>query len=359
MKLNSETQNKKILIITTDIFGGGLEKFSQFLIEAIRNDYIIKVFLTNVKDKNKTTLYLQKFGVDFTLFTEKGKIKRFIALTKLLRSYNPFAVFCCWYRAGLLFYISNLFTTQRGQFFVLRLANHPIKKDGRLFSLTRSFVFARANFICTNSTNSAVWLKRNFPGSSTKVLTIYNPIIHSQGQFMASVKKYDLVWIGSFSPHKNPVEAIQIFNEFKKRRPGARFLMYGEGQLLVSSKQYAKLCGLECDIDFPGFCDSAFESLQKARCLIHTSSYEGFPNVLLEAVSAGIPIVSWDCEFGPSETIFAKKNGSLIPPGSKETFIEEALQWSTKGTIDSGVQSSILKRHEYSSFKKNIIDLIR
>ncbi|MEC5166148.1 glycosyltransferase involved in cell wall biosynthesis [Flavobacterium sp. PL11] len=61
-----------------------------------------------------------------------------------------------------------------------------------------------------------------------------------------------------------------------------------------------------------GFKNDALSHIKNAKYLVLTSKYEGFPMVILEALSAGIPVIAFDCETGPSELIQNEYNGFLV-----------------------------------------------
>ena len=81
-----------------------------------------------------------------------------------------------------------------------------------------------------------------------------------------------------------------------------------------------------------------------------TSLWEGFPNVLLEAMSYGVPSISFDCNTGPSDMIKQGVNGLLINPQKKDQGLSEAIEelilnkeYRTKLS-----ENSVLVREKYS-----------
>jgi len=115
---------------------------------------------------------------------------------------------------------------------------------------------------------------------------------------------------------------IRIF--LKLNAPGWKLLIAGGDA--VKQKNYEKLKQLIHDnnaqdrILLPGYVNNMDSLYQKIKIFAFTSSSEGFPNVIGEALSAGLPVVSYDCVAGPSEMIQDGVNGFLVPVFDDEAF---------------------------------------
>ena len=96
----------------------------------------------------------------------------------------------------------------------------------------------------------------------------------------------------------------------------------------------------------PGAVDDVHSVLSQAGIFAFTSYNEGFPNVLIEAMSVGLPVVAFDCEYGPSDIIRNGDNGILIPNGNIEQFAE-AICNLIKGSE---------KRNRIGNSARNVLD---
>jgi glycosyltransferase involved in cell wall biosynthesis len=109
-----------------------------------------------------------------------------------------------------------------------------------------------------------------------------------------------------------------ILSRIKKTIPGAKLLIIGDGHLKEKVYDAARLCGLTIyeegrnstddlennfDVYLLGFATNPFPYLSKSNVFLMTSLYEGFPNVLIEAMSCGLPVISSDCKSGPREIL--------------------------------------------------------
>ncbi|MBM3934275.1 MAG: glycosyltransferase family 4 protein [SAR202 cluster bacterium] len=73
--------------------------------------------------------------------------------------------------------------------------------------------------------------------------------------------------------------------------------------------------GLAGRVHLPGFKSNLWGYMKSASCYVLASRYEGLPLALLEGMAAGCPVVSFDCDYGPSEILTHMENGVLVRPG--------------------------------------------
>lgn len=128
-------------------------------------------------------------------------------------------------------------------------------------------------------------------------------------------------------PHKGMCELIRAFKYVREQRP-VRLIILGEGSDRPRLEREVARLGLQADVDLPGFRSNPFPFMQRAAVFVLASHYEGLPNVLVQAMSVGTPIVATDCRSGPAEILEHGKWGTLVPVGSEKALsdaISEAL----------------------------------
>ncbi|PAU97545.1 hypothetical protein CK240_08705 [Paracoccus salipaludis] len=96
---------------------------------------------------------------------------------------------------------------------------------------------------------------------------------------------------------------------------GARLTIFGEGPERAPLENLVRASGLEGRVSLPGIVRGPQEWLGAGHVLVVSSRFEGFSNVVAEATCSGLPVVSFDCPYGPSEMIVEGRNGFLVPPG--------------------------------------------
>jgi glycosyltransferase involved in cell wall biosynthesis len=83
--------------------------------------------------------------------------------------------------------------------------------------------------------------------------------------------------------------------------------------------------GLEEEVAMLGFVDNPYSYMAKANVFVLSSRWEGFGNVVVEALAVGTPVVSTDCESGPAEILAQGKYGELVPIGDPSAMATAIL----------------------------------
>ena len=129
-------------------------------------------------------------------------------------------------------------------------------------------------------------------------------------------------------PQKDFPTLLKAFAELRARRD-CRLILLGSGPLEDDLQKQAEALGITDDISFQGHVDNPFAYLARAQVFVLSSAWEGLPNVLIEALACGCPVVSTDCPGGASEILEAGRHGRLVPVGdaaAMATAIEATLE---------------------------------
>lgn len=105
-----------------------------------------------------------------------------------------------------------------------------------------------------------------------------------------------------------------------------RAIILGDGPLRAELEEQARQLGVADAISMPGFYEDIRPTLRLSGFFVLSSRWEGFGNVLVEALGAGCSIVSTDCPNGPSEILAQGKFGQLVPVGNSELMAEAILE---------------------------------
>jgi glycosyltransferase involved in cell wall biosynthesis len=173
---------------------------------------------------------------------------------------------------------------------------------------------------------------------------IYNPIFARDAtttpkiEAMWDAAEVRIITVGSFKAQKNQALLIRAFARVRKAR-AARLMILGAGQLEVELRQLARELGIADDVVFPGFAADPWPYYASANLFVLSSDYEGFGNVLVEAMRSGLPVVSTDCDSGPGEILDGGRYGRLVPVGD-----ERALADAMLAELDQPTDSASLRK---------------
>lgn len=150
-----------------------------------------------------------------------------------------------------------------------------------------------------------------------------------------------VVAAGRLTVQKDWPTLLRAFARLQQLRP-ARLVILGDGPLRGELQQTIIEMGLGEYVALVGFVPDITPYLGKADVFALTSLWEGFGNVLVQALGAGCSIVSTDCPNGPREILNGGEFGSLVPVGD-DRALAEALQLALEQPFDSARQRARAK----------------
>jgi glycosyltransferase involved in cell wall biosynthesis len=186
-----------------------------------------------------------------------------------------------------------------------------------------------------------------------KVVVIYNPVSPRIEEF---VKEHDisalqkgnyLLCIGRLVAAKAFHYTIEAFAQIAAQYPGLHLKIVGEGSEEARLKQLVVTLGISDLVDFEGYQHEVIPYYTGAVMTLLTSSYEGFPNVLLESIALGTPVVAFDCPSGPGEIVQDGLNGYLVKPQDTDHLVE-CLQRALDRTWDARLVSATAEKFSSS-----------
>ena len=230
-------------------------------------------------------------------------------------------------------------------------------------------LYAKADSIICNSMGNRDDLITNFGISKGKIEVLNNPIDLDKVDKIDPIADYfdsryfNIITVGRLNKGKNHKLLIDAVENID----GIRLYILGEGELENELKTIIVERNLGKKIFFMGF-DPPYKYLKAADLFIFGSNHEGFPNVLLEAMACGLPILSTNCKSGPDEIlkldvplkddIMITDYGILTPVNNKRLMIKgieyfrtntEYLLKTKKNSLERVRRfdkSSILRKYE-------------
>ena len=154
------------------------------------------------------------------------------------------------------------------------------------------------------------------------VVAISNPVTGG-AENTSSLKNKLVVTVGRLVPIKGFSSLIRSFKIVLSRFPDWYLDIWGIGPSMFVLEDEIDKNGLSDNIRLRGSSCSIQQELLSDSIFVCTSMFEGFGLTILEAMSCGLPVVSYDCDYGPREIIDDGQDGFLVPVGDEQKLAEK------------------------------------
>jgi len=332
-------RKKNVLLLVNQFYGGGAQKVIANLSIYLSAYYKVTVAIYN--DTDKVVFEYKgdfiKLNLPFAADTHNNPIhKRAIRSLSLLKQVRKLKkqkqidVTISFMEASN---IVNILTRRNDKIIISvrsflsnEFADIPRLK---VFGTFIRFLYKRADHIVVPANLLKIDLIKNFSVPENKVQLIYNFTDFAAVERLKQAPLPDhhlkifnndpvIINIGRINFPKAQWLQPMVLSRVKSKIPRAKLVILGDGQLKEKVYDTAIQCGLNIfeegknsiedldnnfDVYLLGFASNPFPYLSKSHVFLMTSVYEGFPNVLIEAMSCGLPVISSDCESGPREIL--------------------------------------------------------
>jgi glycosyltransferase involved in cell wall biosynthesis len=198
-----------------------------------------------------------------------------------------------------------------------------------------------------------------YPQLTEKSSVIYNPVAkhiedYAESHNLSQVEKQNyLLCVGRLEKQKAFHYVIEGFAGVANEFPNLRLKIVGQGSLEQELKQCALNLSVADRVDFDGFQRDMIPYYLYAKATLLTSLYEGFPNVLVESIMLGTPVIAFDCPSGPNEIVQEGINGFLIEHQDSENFKKKLVRLlsikfnaeNVKNTVKQNKVDEIVKQY--------------
>lgn len=150
------------------------------------------------------------------------------------------------------------------------------------------------------------WQKTN-----NNICQIYNPLPYESNE-VATLNDKTIISVGRLSPQKNYSSLIRAWKLVHQKHADWQLKIWGDGELKEQLQEEIQEQGVEQSCHLCGRTDNVSKEYLHSSAYVMSSAFEGFPMVLLEAASFGLPLISYACYCGPKDIIESGKNGYLI-----------------------------------------------
>ena len=131
---------------------------------------------------------------------------------------------------------------------------------------------------------------------------------------------------GRLTRQKDFPTLLKAFQIVKAQLPNAKLVILGDGEDRNELEKLAQELENQNSVDLPGFVKNPFAMIARADAFILSSRWEGFGNVIVEALACGTPVISTDCPSGPAEILGNGAYGTLVPVGDAQSLAQAMLR---------------------------------
>lgn len=162
-----------------------------------------------------------------------------------------------------------------------------------------------------------------------KSVVIPNPVVNTHSEISHDYcnSKKEIVSVGRFEIIQKRQDILLKAGKIVfEKYPDYKIVFWGDGPDQYRVKELTKELGIDSKVIFGGVTDSVLEKVNQSEIFVLSSDYEGIPNVLIEAMSIGMPCVATDCSPGGARMLLEDgKVGKLVERGNYEQLAKEII----------------------------------
>jgi glycosyltransferase involved in cell wall biosynthesis len=178
---------------------------------------------------------------------------------------------------------------------------------------------------------------RHFDGTAPpRTWVIPNPATAPTILSQARSNGRTIAAVGRLVPQKGFDLLLEAFAKAKDAIPEWKLVLWGEGPDRAALEAQRDRLGLAARVEMPGITSRPGEWIAHTDIFVLSSRFEGWGLVVGEAMAAGLPVISFDCEWGPAEMIERGRSGILVPNGDVDALAASLVHLcSDRGTREA------------------------
>lgn len=359
MYKGGEKLDNYIYLIINSLGGGGAERVCVTLANEL-NKRKFKVKIVIFFNRSNSYIDFLDKGIEIINFESKSTLKGYIDLFRFIIKSKPAKVIAFTEVIASICVLARKFIRNDMKILARNVNNiTQMKKNSKSFKEKLTFVFSRILYpyvdkFIAQSEGMKDDMIYNWSIEKSKIIVINNPVSDvisesSKRDDYSYKEREEFLFVGRLERQKGIEYLIDAISICKKKGFDVKVNIIGNGSLYNEIEKKIGDRGLNKNIKLLGYKDNVELYYPKSKGLILSSLYEGFPNVMIEAITLGIPVISFDCPSGPSEVIKDGINGFLVKYLDINDLAEKIIKASTyKWNIDAIKRTS-------NDYKINVI----
>ena len=357
----------KLLIFIFTMSSGGAERATSILANQLVENGINVTIVTMTNYQNdfyilssqikRVSLNLEIRSSNY-LFAFINNIRRIIKLRKIIMVEKPNITLGMMTSANILLLLSSL-----GICGVIGSERvYPLKYPmNSIWQTLRKYLYYYLNVLVVQTSKSSHWFKHNT--YARNITIIPNMCAERLDSFGINIDP-DLIWpsdinvllgVGRLHYQKGFKDLIKAFSNIALTNKGWNLYILGEGEERSQLQNLISLNNMNDRIFLIGNVGNIDDWYKRANLFVLSSYYEGFPNSLIEAMSYGLPVISYSCDTGPQDIISDGIDGFLVPTGDVVLLQKAIFKCINDPSLRYKLANNALRVKEKYSYKKIIL----
>ena len=370
--VNPQPSQLRLAFFIQDLKGGGAERMMVNLANALVETENVKVDFVLVRN----------IGVYISLISPKIRViplnTRKVAfsipaLVRYIDRTSPDAMLSTLVHCNIAALIAKKLSRTKTLFLIREANRLQLNQKNLRFLLIRlsyrliKFIYPWADAVFAVSKGVATELQDKIPAISNKLIVMNNPVITSLLYNLSTIEVNHpwlldnttpvILGVGRLNKQKNFPLLINAFSRVVSTL-SARLIILGEGPERTALEELIVSLNLNEKVALPGFNENPYAYMSRASVFVLSSDWEGSPNVLVEAMALGTPVIATDCPSGPAEILENGKFGFLVPVDNVALLADAIIQsiTCTKGNSNTLVRTHV---YEASRVAKEFTEIIK
>ncbi|MDL1959212.1 MAG: glycosyltransferase [Deltaproteobacteria bacterium] len=363
----------KILVVIPSLVMGGAERLTVYILQRL-NRY--KFDLALCLFENKGSL-LNELPHNIKIYNLEKRnrwsfFRLIFALNKVIKNYNPDIIYTrMWYATSVVTASKWLYLNK-----IPLIANeeHNHKRDilpddpfGDLKRLFMNFAHKKADLVIAPSKGVKGDISQSYNLNPRKIKVIYNSV---DLELIEKSKKMEIKYpwfkenipiiiaFGRLISRKGFLDLIKAFHLVCAQLPSL-LVFIGEGEQRPCLEKLTEGLNLHGKVLFLGYQENPFKFITRSTIFVLSSHWEGFGNVIIEAMACGVPVIATHCPYGPDEIITDGVNGLLVPVGDIDAMAKAILRLLKDETLRLNLAEAGKRRAEDFRVEKMVAEYER
>ena len=327
-------RKEQLIFLIPSLAGGGAERVASTLLPYLARHFDLTLALLEDRRSYPVPTDIRVLAFSRSLGSQAAHVIRIpyhiLALARLIRKHKARVVLSFIEQANIINIMASYITGHQA---VISQRTNPRQQYdgkgllGKVISQTSARVYPKADRIIAVSNGIKEIIVSDYKLDVRRIKVIPNPV-DMVSVAKKSKKEPSIALPGDYLLHvgrlnvKTKAHDI-LLNAFKKLHsfhPDLKLILVGDGPDKEQIEAMINNLDLAESVIPAGWQENIFAFMARAKALVLCSRYEGWPNVLVEAMACGCPVIATDCQTGPREILGDNKYGLLVPVDDPEAL---------------------------------------